>query len=184
MEDLTLHMLDITRNSIDAGATFLQIEVVEDFSADRLVIEMRDNGPGMDMVTLAQAVDPFFTTRKTRRVGLGLALLHQATRAAGGSVTIESAPGDGVQVRATFRHSHIDRAPLGDIETMLVVLVAGNPGLDVRFRHTLGERMYEVDSRDLRSSLGAASMGSPEGIRALREAVRAGEAALAEDKRT
>ena len=178
MEDLALHVLDITRNSIDAGATSLEIEVVEDLSADRLVIEVRDNGPGMDPLALAQAVDPFFTTRTMRRVGLGLALLYQAAKAAGGGATVESTPGAGAHVKATFQHSHIDRAPLGDIETTLMVLFAGNPSVDVRFRHSRGERSYELDSRDLRSSVDGAALASPAGIGVVRQAIRAGEAAL------
>ena len=178
MEDLALHVLDIARNSLDAGATRLEISLVEDPASDTLVIEIRDNGPGMDPLTLAQATDPFFTTRKMRRVGLGLSLLYQATRAAGGGLIIESTPGAGTHINATFQHSHIDRAPLGDIETTIRVLMAGQPNLELRFLHRIGEREYEIDTVEVRAALNGDAAGSAEELALLREAMRRGEAGL------
>ncbi len=178
MEDLALHILDIARNSLDAGATRLEIALTEDPANDSFVIEVRDNGPGMDPEALARASDPFFTTRKARRVGLGLSLLYQAARAAGGGLTIESKPGAGTIVKATFRHGHMDRAPLGDIETTIGVLVAGQPNLELRFRHRVGEREYEIDTADIRAALDGESAGSVAGLAVLREAIRRGEARL------
>lgn len=181
MEDLALHILDIAQNSIEAGATALDIELAEDLAADQFVIEVRDNGPGMDPEALARATDPFFTTRKTRRVGLGLPLLAEAARAAGGELSVDSKPGSGVRVSATFRHGHIDRAPLGDIETTLMVLVAGHPELRLRFRHRVAAREFELDSGDLLAALDGAELGSPEGLALLRETIRRGEAGLARE---
>lgn len=181
MEDLALHILDIAQNSIEAGATALDIAIVEDVAADEYVIEICDNGPGMDSETLARATDPFFTTRKTRRVGLGLPLLAEAARAAGGELSVDSKPGSGVRVRATFRHGHIDRAPLGDIQTTLMVLLAGHPDLRLRFRHRLAGRQFELDSGDLRAALEGAELGSPEGLALLRETIRRGESDIAKE---
>jgi anti-sigma regulatory factor (Ser/Thr protein kinase) len=178
MEDLSLHILDVARNAVEAGATRVEIAVEEDLAADRLLVEIRDNGRGMEPEMAARATDPFFTTRTTRRVGLGLSLLAAAARAAGGELTIESAPGRGTRVRATFAHGHVDRAPLGDIETTVMVLAAGSPEVDLVFRHAVGGGSFELDTRDLRSVLGGEPLGSPAGIKALREAVRRGEAAL------
>jgi hypothetical protein len=176
MEDLALHILDITQNSIEAGATEIEIELQEDPAADRLVIEIRDNGPGMDREMLSRVTDPFFTTRKTRRVGMGLPLLSEAARAAGGRLEIESAPGLGSRVRAVFRYHHIDRAPVGDIETTLMVLLAGRPDLAIRFKHAVGGETFELDTRELRSA--GIDPATPDGLGALREVIRRGEAAL------
>lgn len=176
MEDLALHILDIAQNSIEAGATEIEIELQEDPAADHLIIEIRDNGAGMDRETLSRVTDPFFTTRKTRRVGMGLPLLSEAARAAGGGLEVESAPGQGSRVRAVFRHHHIDRAPVGDIETTLMVLLASNPDLAVRFKHTMGGETFELDSRDLRAA--GIDPAKPDGLAALREVIRRGEAAL------
>jgi len=95
MEDLALHILDLAQNSIEAGATAIEINLLEYAAEDRLIVEVRDNGRGMDEETLARVTDPFYTTRTTRRVGMGLPLLSQAARAAGGGVEINSQPGMG-----------------------------------------------------------------------------------------
>jgi hypothetical protein len=176
MEDLGLHILDIAQNSFEAGASTIEIELREDIEEDLLIIEVRDNGRGMSPEMLASATDPFFTTRTTRRVGLGLPLLAAAARAAGGQLSIDSKSGQGSRVRAVFQHSHIDRAPVGDIETTLMVLISGQPDRDIYFRHSIGALEYEVDSRDFRAA--GIDLTSPVGLAILRQAIRKGEAEL------
>ena len=179
MEDLSLHVLDIAQNAVEAGATMIEIDLTEDPGGDRLVIEVRDNGRGMDTATAAVAADPFFTTRTTRTVGMGLSLLAEAARAAGGMLSLESEPGQGTRVKATFRYGHIDRAPLGDIETTLMVLLAGNPRVDVLFRHAVSGREFSLCSMDVRAALQGENLASPQGLALLREAIRSGESQLA-----
>lgn len=176
MEDLALHILDITQNSVEAGSTTIEIDLLEDPAANRLVIEVRDNGLGMEPETLAKATDPFFTTRTTRSVGMGLPLLAQAASAAEGGLEVDSRPGAGTRVKATFRYRHIDRAPVGDIETTLMILLASHPELEIRFRHALAERVFELTARDLREC--GINLATSEGLAALRQTIRKGEAAL------
>ena len=179
MDELALHILDVARNAIEAGATRLDLEVVEDLAGDRLVSDVRDNGRGMSPEMVAKATDPFFTTRTTRRVGLGLPLLGDAARAAGGALTIESAPGRGTHLRATFQHGHIDRAPLGDLETTLLVLVAGHPELDLRFRHVVAGEEFALGSKEVGAACGGSPPSSGECLEVWRRAVREGEDRLA-----
>ena len=176
MEDLALHILDISQNSLEAGASAIEIEIEENLRDDRLAIEVRDNGRGMDHETAAKAIDPFFTTRTTRRVGLGLPLMAAAAKAAGGDFSIQSQPGKGSVVTAVFQHRHIDRAPLGDIETTLLVILAGQPDKDIVFRHRVEDRVFELDSRNFREA--GIDLASPEGLAILREVIRKGEAGL------
>jgi hypothetical protein len=176
MEDLALHILDIAQNSLEAGATEIEIEIWENLKEDRLTIKVRDNGRGMDAEMLARVTDPFFTTRSTRKVGLGLPLMSAASKAAGGALTVDSKPGQGSTVVATFRHGHIDRAPLGDIETTLMILLAGHPDKDILFRHQLGNQLFELNSRDFRAA--DIDLASPIGLAILREAIRKGESGL------
>ena len=103
MEDLSLHILDIAENSIAASARRIEIIINEDIDQDLLTIEIKDDGKGMDQKTLKKAVDPFYTTRKTRRVGLGLSFLAQAAEESGGKMELKSAPNEGTTTRATFR---------------------------------------------------------------------------------
>jgi len=131
MEDLSLHILDIVENSIEAKATCIFIGINQDIEKDLLIIEIKDNGKGMDRETLKMAADPFYSTRTTRNVGLGLSLLKQATRECGGTFKIRSETDRGTSIRATFQNSHVDRKPLGDLNTTLRTLIATHP--EIRF---------------------------------------------------
>jgi hypothetical protein len=179
MEDLALHILDIARNSADAGATRIEIRVDEDPEADALRIAVVDNGRGMDAETAARVTDPFVTSRRTRVVGLGLPLLRQAAEAAGGGLRVTSEPGAGTRVEAVFGFSHLDRAPLGDVETTVLVLMASHPDVDLDWTHRRGPREYSLATADLRAALDGASLASPAGLALLRSAVRHGELSLA-----
>jgi signal transduction histidine kinase len=135
MEDLSLHILDIVRNSIAASAGEVRILIEEDTVKDALSLEVSDNGKGMDAETRKRALDPFFTTKAARRIGLGLPLLAQAAREAGGSIEVDSAPGKWTTVKAVFRLSHPDRKPLGDIQGALGTILAANPELILVFEY-------------------------------------------------
>jgi hypothetical protein len=178
MEDLALHILDIARNGAEAGATRVDIRVEEDPAADTLRIVVTDNGRGMDAEAAGRATDPFFTTRKTRVVGLGLPLLRQAAEAAGGWLRLASEPGAGTRVEAVFGLGHVDRAPLGDVETTVLVLMASHPDVDLDWTHRRGEREYSLATADIRAALDGASLASPAGVALLRSAVKYGEQML------
>jgi len=148
MEDLSLHILDIVENSLAASASRVEIVINEDTEKDLLSLEIRDNGTGMDPETKRKALDPFFTTKKARRVGLGLPLLAQAARDSEGEFEIQSEPGKGTVVKATFKLSHPDRKPLGDIVSTLETLLTTNPELELRFEYRKNsEIVAELDTR-------------------------------------
>ena len=158
MEDLSLHILDVVENSISAKASRIEIKVVEDTGKNLLTIEIKDNGLGMDEATVKKVLDPFFTTRTTRKVGLGLPLLSQAARESGGDMEIESKVGRGTRVKATFGYSHIDRKPLGDMEMTLSTLIAGNPAVDFIYEHKKDESEYRFDTREIRAGIKSGSI--------------------------
>jgi signal transduction histidine kinase len=153
VEDLSLHILDIVENSIRAKASRIEIKVVEDIRKDLLTIEIKDNGQGIDEETIKKVLDPFFTTRTTRKVGLGLPLLSQAARESGGDIEIESKVGRGTRVKATFGYSHIDRKPLGNMEATLTTLIAGNPETDFIYEHKKDELEYRLDTKEIRARI-------------------------------
>jgi signal transduction histidine kinase len=115
VRELALHLLDIAENSVAAKAQNITISVNEDHQADRLQMSVIDDGCGMDEATVARVIDPFFTSRTTRKVGLGLPFLKQAAEACNGDMQIYSTPGKGTQIKVEFQYSHIDRMPLGDL---------------------------------------------------------------------
>ncbi len=149
MQDLSLHVLDIVENSIRAGAMEVEININEDTGADLLEIGIQDDGAGMDQATLEKALDPFFTTKTVRKVGLGLSLFREAARATGGDMTVQSKPGKGTSVRATFQHSHIDRQPLGDLVKTLEILIIANPEVRFRYYHRENGEEHRFDSNGL-----------------------------------
>jgi NADH:ubiquinone oxidoreductase subunit E len=163
MEDLALHVLDIARNGAEAGATRIDITVEEDPAAGTLRIVVTDNGRGMDPATAARALDPFYTSRHTRIVGLGLPLLRQAAEAAGGGLTLASVPGEGTRVEAVFGLHHLDRAPLGDLETTVLVLMASHPDLDLDWTHRRGGREYSLATADVRAALDGVPLAAARG---------------------
>lgn len=169
MEELALHILDIAENSIEAGARQVEIRVREDLPADRLVLEIRDDGAGMAEAVRQRAADPFFTTKGTRPVGLGLSLLEQAARAAGGGLSIESRPGAGTTVRAEFQHSHPDRQPLGDVAATLLVLAASHPEVEFCYEHCGADFFARFSTVELKRELAEVPLASPAGLRALRK---------------
>ena len=130
MNDLSMHILDIVQNSISAGATRVTLTVDEAPGADLLTIVIGDNGKGMTSEQVSRLSDPFFTSRTTRKVGMGIPLLMDSARQSGGDVRIESEPGKGTEVTAVFGYSNIDRPPLGDVANALMLLVSSNPALD------------------------------------------------------
>ncbi|MEJ2701633.1 MAG: ATP-binding protein [Sedimentisphaerales bacterium] len=149
MEDLSLHILDVAENSISSSAGRIEIRIDEDPENDVLTIEIKDDGKGMNERTLQKALDPFFTTRTTRRVGLGLPLLAQAARETDGKIELHSSPGRGTTVRATFGYSHPDRKPMGDIHETIRTLVMGHPEIDFLYEHAKNGSVYRFDTREI-----------------------------------
>ncbi|MCL5962243.1 MAG: ATP-binding protein [Chloroflexi bacterium] len=161
MRELSLHILDVVENSIRAGATSIAIFIEEDEQADRLTIGIQDNGEGMDEEFVKRVLDPFVTSRTTRRVGLGLSLFAAAARRCEGDLTIESQRGKGTTVTAVFRRSHIDRAPLGDLRGTLVGLMVANQQIDFTYTHVIDGRQFVLDTREIKAELGDISISNP-----------------------
>ena len=161
MKDLAMHIIDIIQNSIEAGADTVRLEITENTADDRFTIEITDNGRGMDQELLAKVTDPFFTSRQTRRVGLGIPLFKAAAERCDGHLALDSTPGKGTKLTAVFRHSHIDRAPLGNIIDTVVNLVAASPELNFDFSHQTGDREITFDAAELRKKLEDVPLNNP-----------------------
>ena len=146
MEDLSLHILDIAENAIRAGGSKIVIDILEDEGEDKFVICIEDNGKGMDKEMLKKALNPFFSTKDGKKVGLGLPLLAQAAQQAAGELEIDSQVGKGTKVTAVFQLSHPDMKPLGDILETMMVLVAGNPSTQFVLDYKKGDENYHFDS--------------------------------------
>lgn len=175
MRDLSLHILDVSENSIAAGASKIEIMIDEDTKRNILSLKIKDNGKGLDKKTLSKILDPFYTTRKTRRVGLGLSMLAQAAKEADGDINIESQKGKGTTITARFIHNHIDRKPLGDIAETFIILITGK-GLDIDFiyKHRKNGDGFLLDTREIKEELQDVPINNPEVLNLLRETINNG----------
>ena len=184
MRELSLHILDIVENGITADGDCIWIEVDEARKKDRLKIKIRDNGRGMPIKKLDNINDPFITSRTTRRVGLGLSLLSAATERCDGTVRVDTQPGKGTEIEATFRYSHIDRAPLGDMAATITTLIIGNPGIDFVYTHCIDGNDFGLDTRKIRAEMDDLSLSDPEVIQHLTAMIRSALKELATDEST
>jgi anti-sigma regulatory factor (Ser/Thr protein kinase) len=172
MRELSLHILDLVENSLTAGADRITVRVEESTTADRLSIWVRDNGKGMPAEKIRHLEDPFVTTRKTRRVGLGLSLLAAAARRCDGELSVTAQPGRGTSVKAIFRRSHIDLAPMGDIAATIGMVLLANPDIDFTYTHRVDEKHLTLNTRELNSELEGRALSDPMVIHHLTVAIR------------
>ncbi len=153
MRELALHILDIAENSISAGASQVEISVVRNTRENQLVISVRDNGNGMDEEMLARVINPFVTSRTTRKVGLGIPMFKQAAEACNGGLTVDSQPGKGTEITATFQNNHIDRMPLGNLADTFLSLLIGTPDVNWVLDYQADDQVFHFDDREVKAAI-------------------------------
>lgn len=168
-----MHILDLLQNSIRAEARQIQLNVTADAVSDTLTLEFIDNGCGMNAEMLSKVSDPFFTTRATRKVGLGLPLLKQHAEQTGGSLTMQSVCGEGTIVKAVFGLSHWDRQPMGDLPGTVILTVSAHPEIRFIFRYQSETIDFVFDTEEVNEVLDGASLQDPSVVRDLKELVEA-----------
>lgn len=174
LRELSLHILDIAENSVNAGATKIEISVNENFKKDKLTISITDNGKGMDAEMARKVTDPFITTRTTRKVGLGIPFLKEAAEACQGGLSIESRPGVGTRLEVAFQRSHIDRMPLGDLAGTFLSLLIGYPQVNWIMEYVVDERIFQFDDRQIKEVLEDVSLTDPAVITYLKQMISSG----------
>ena len=170
MKELSLNFLDITENSVKAGATLTEISIIE--QGDTLTLIIKDNGCGMSDEILKTVENPFYTTRTTRKVGMGIPLLKLAAEQTGGNVKIVSSTDSknhGTTVTALFYKKHLDFTPLGDIKETVATLIQGHPETDFLFTHKTEKSSVVLDTRELRAVLEGVPLDTYEVIKWIKE---------------
>ena len=173
MKDLSLHILDIAENSINASATEISIKIIEDTRENILSIEISDNGKGMDEETIQKVYDPFFTTKACKRTGLGIPLLAQSAKECSGDLTIKTEKGKGTTIYVSFQYDHIDRKPLGAIGDTLIVLIASHPEIDLIFEHRRNDSIYSLNTSEIRKELDGVPVNAPAVINYIKDDISA-----------
>ncbi len=170
MRELALNILDITENSVKAGASLVVIEVKVD--GGMLKISVEDDGCGMSEEFLKRVTDPYTTTRTTRKVGMGIPLLKMEAEMAGGEFSIRSEQGKGTRTEATFQVGHIDRPPLGDLGESMMTLLSDDTGTEFVLRADFGCGQYEFDTRELKAALDGVPVNEPEILLFVRDMIK------------
>ncbi len=171
MRSISDHITDLAQNSIRAGATLIEIIISENKKNDLYCVTIKDNGAGMEMEIVNKAADPFYTTRKSRKTGLGLALAKQAAEQTGGFFDLQSQPGRGTTLQFSFVSGHFDRPPLGDIAETLLLLAIGNKKIIFRYSHFTESGSFNLDTPDLENLLSGVPLSTPEIRTAVRELI-------------
>ena len=155
MNELSLYILDLTQNSVSAGAKHILIHVRIDPEKDLILVVIRDDGCGMDEAFLKRVVSPFTTTRTTRKVGLGIPMIKQLCEMCEGTFNIESQKGVGTTLSLSFKRSHVDLPPMGSLAETMLSLINGSPdGVDFTFVYEFGENCFEFKTEEIRQALG------------------------------
>ena len=161
MRELSLNVLDVAQNSVSANASLVEIELIENTHKNELLIGIYDNGKGMTPEQVENVRDPFFTTRTTRKVGMGIPLFKFAAEMTGGKFEIESEVGIGTKVRAYFKTDHLDFTPIGDMTSTIISLVTMNLHMDFLYRRKVDDKEFAVDTRQLKEILGDVPLNEP-----------------------
>ncbi len=161
MKDLSLHILDIVQNSVVAQATIISIGIVVDKKNDYLGITIADNGNGMSPALLQRVMDPFTTTRTTRKVGLGLPLLKQNAERTGGRMDIKSVEGRGTDLMVVLKPSHIDCLPMGDMAGVVAMLICSYPNINFKFSQRVGANEFVISTSELEEALDGLPLNNP-----------------------
>ncbi len=169
MRELSLNILDVAENSLKAGADTIKIDVIFLREENKLTVRVSDNGCGMTGEQIKHVTDPFYTTRTTRKVGLGVPLFKMAAEMSGGSFEISSVVNEGTSLTAIFKTDNVDFVPLGDIASTVELLCVSNPDVNIAFTESDENDTFSFESRKIRDILGDVPMDTPEVRKWIRE---------------
>ena len=169
MRELALNILDITENSVKAGATLVEIDIIA--KGNVLTIRIKDDGCGMDEEFLSKVTDPFTTTRTTRKVGMGVPLFKMAAEQANGTFSITSEKGKGTEVIATFEIDNIDREPLGNIADTMTTLLSDEIPTDYLLKVSVDGNQFDLDTRELKEQLNGIPISEPQVLLFVRDMI-------------
>ncbi len=174
MQDLAMQTLEILMNSVGAKADTVILRIRESEHDNRIDIEVEDNGCGMSPEMVQKVTDPFTTSRKTRKVGLGVAFMKGLTEQCNGSFDIQSTVGVGTTVRASIQKDHIDAPPMGDLGEMIMYVIQADENIDFQFYYTTDNGNFEFLSEAVKQELEGVSLLEPEILLWIKEYINEG----------
>ncbi len=162
MDEISLNILDIAYNSIRAHATKIDIYIFESHVKNIIDITIKDNGDGMNQETVDKVSNPFYTTRTTRKVGLGIPLFKQNAELTGGYLHITSQIHKGTCVDVRFVKDHIDTPAIGNMIETMITLIQANEYIDYFFKYQTDQHQFILDTKEMKEILGDVKINEPE----------------------
>lgn len=162
MQEISMNIMDIVQNSIKAHATQVEIFIIENIVNNLFEFLVKDNGKGIEKNLIEKIKDPFFTSRSTRKIGLGVPFVNQMCQMCGGNLNIESEVGIGTTIDATMEYNNIDRPPLGDISSTIQAIIISNPYIDFIYKHIYNNKEFGLSTKDMKEILGDIPFSNPE----------------------
>jgi hypothetical protein len=168
VEDICFHIVDMVENSVAAGADTIDVLIFESVKENLIRLEVRDNGRGMDRKTVENAMDPFYTTKEFKKVGLGIPLLKASAQVCHGDLRIESRPGEGTTIRAWMEKGHIDCPPLGNVTETILGLLVSFDDRNLRFVYQNDLASFSLSTAEIRRQAGDLHFSHPDIFRFLK----------------
>lgn len=178
MQELSLNILDIAQNSVKANASLIEIIIGKNIQEKKLIIKINDNGCGMSPEMVHHVVDPFYTTRTTRKVGLGVPFFKMSAELTGGDFSITSELSVGTKIVSTYFYEHIDMMPLGDMAATMVSLISVNPHIDFVYSYKQGDDEFVMDTREIKVILEGVEINSNEVLIFIRDFINENYASI------
>ena len=169
LRDISLHIHDLSENSITAGATLIRIALCAEDGV--LTLRLTDNGKGMSPELLARVEDPFTTSRTERKVGMGIPFFKLACEQTGGSFRIASELGKGTELTGRLMIGNIDRIPLGDVGETVSMLILESPETRFVLELTARGESFTLDTDEVREQLDGAPISDFEILQWIKEYV-------------
>ena len=174
MQDLAMHLLDIVYNSIRAKASLIKIFFKDSTLSNEIIMRVEDNGTGMNEETVEKVQNPFYTTRTTRDVGLGIPLLKIGALSCNGSFRLESKENVGTLIEATYQKDHLDTPPVGDLAETLVILIQANENIEYEFHYEEDKLVFDLNTVEIKEILDGVSIVEPDIIIWLKSYIKEG----------
>ena len=156
-----MYILEILMNSIHVDSKEIICTIDIDTNKDEILIIIEDDGKGMDEDMLSKVTDPFVTSRNTRKIGLGVALLDQLSKQVQGDLTIKSRPSIGTMTICRLPLSHIDLPPMGDIGKMMMYCIQADKDIDLTLSYRKDDHTFLFATKTIKEILGEVSIDEP-----------------------
>ena len=172
MNDLSSYLLDIMFNCIEAKSKNIKLFINEDVNNNILKICIEDDGIGMSDDQIKKVTDPFYTSRKTRKVGLGIPFYKELCEQCGGTFHIKSKENIGTTITSSFKYDSIDLPDMGDIQDTICAITL-NQNIDLFYQHIYQDKEFTFDTKKVKEIIENIPINDPHVLLWIKDYIKA-----------